>query len=146
MITCDMSFLRSLYLIDSDTAKARTRLRQITDPEERIALSPFHRYELPNAIRLSVFRGLRDAAAGDAILAAFQADLTDARFELPTCNLASLLIEAERLSSIYTMDGGYRAFDFLHVAAALQFEANEFLTFDAKQSRLALAVGLRPWP
>jgi hypothetical protein len=59
---------------------------------------------------------------------------------------ASLLIEAERLSCIYTMEVGYRAFDTLHVAAALQFEASDFLTFDAKQSRLVLAVGLRPWP
>jgi|SRR5208282_2696182 len=146
MITCDTSFLHSLYLIDSHTAKARARLRQIRDPEERIGLSPFHRYELPNAIRLSVFRGLRDCAAGDAILAAFRTDLTDGRFELPTCNLASLLAEAERLSGIYTTDGGYRAFDILHVAAALQFDASNFLTFDTKQSRLALAVGLRPWP
>jgi hypothetical protein len=88
---------------------------------------------------------LRDAAAGEAILAAFQTDLTDGRFELPTCNLASLLIESERLSSIYTMDGGYRAFDILHVAAALLLEASDILTFDAKQSRLALAVGLRTW-
>jgi hypothetical protein len=43
------------------------------------------------------------------------------------------------------MDGGYRAFDILHVAAALLLEASDFLTFDAKQSRLALAVGLRTW-
>jgi predicted nucleic acid-binding protein len=107
MITCDTSFLHSLYLIDRHTAKARTRLRQLREPQERIGLSPFHRYELPNAIRLSVFRGLRDAAAGDAILAAFRTNLTDGRFELPTCNLASLLAESERLSSIYTIDGGY---------------------------------------
>jgi hypothetical protein len=38
-------------------------------------LSPFHQYELPNAVRLSVFRGLRNAAAGETILAAFEADL-----------------------------------------------------------------------
>jgi hypothetical protein len=67
---------------------------------------------------------LREAAAGEAILAAFQTDLTDARLGLPTCNLASLLIESERLSSIYTMDGGYRAFDILHVAAALLLDAS----------------------
>jgi hypothetical protein len=89
---------------------------------------------------------LREAAAGEAILAAFQTDLTDARLGLPTCNLASLLIESERLSSIYTMDGGYRAFDILHVAAALLLDASDFLTSDAKQSGLALALGLREWP
>ena len=146
MIGCDASFLHSLYLIDSHTREARVRVQQITDPADRIALSPFHQYELPNAIRLSVFRGLRDADAGEAILAAFQTDLNDGFFELPTCNLAVVLVEAKRLSSDYTVNGGHRAFDILHVAAALHFGTREFLTFDAKQSKLALAVGLKPGP
>jgi predicted nucleic acid-binding protein len=146
MTSCDTSFLHSLYLIDSHTQKARTRVRQVRDPEDRIALSPFHQYELRNSVRLSAFRGLRDVAAGESILEAFRTDLADGRFELPTCNLASVLDEAERLSSGYTMRGGYRAFDILHVAAALHFRASDFLTFDTKQSQLALAVGLKPWP
>jgi predicted nucleic acid-binding protein len=146
MISCDTSFLHSLYLIDSHTGEARARVRQIKDPADRIALSPFHQYELPNAIRLSVFRGLRDAAAAEAILAAFQTDLDDGRFELPTCNLAVVLSEAQRLSSSYTMSGGYRAFDILHVAVALHFGTREFLTFDARQSKLAFSVGLDPGP
>ena len=145
MVSCDTSFLQSLYLIDNHTRKARARVQQMTSAD-RIALSPFHQYELPNAVRLSVFRGLRDAAAGEAILAAFQTDLADGQFELPTCNLASVLIEAERLSSCYTISGGYRAFDILHVAATLHFGASDFLTFDARQSKLALAVGLKPGP
>src|SRR5712672_3096900 len=56
MISCDTSFLYSLYLVDAHTPKARTRLQKIRPPEGLI-LSPFHQYELPNAIRLSVFRG-----------------------------------------------------------------------------------------
>ena len=146
MIGCDTSFLHSLYLIDSHTRKARARVKLIRDPADRIALWPFHQYELPNAIRLSVFRGLRDAAAGEAMLAAFQTDLDNGRFELPTCNLAAVLLEAQRLSASYTMNGGYRAFDILHVAAALHFGTREFLTFDAKRRKLALAVGLKAGP
>lgn len=146
MTCCDTSFLHSLYLIDSHTREARARVKLIRDPADRIALSPFHQYELQNAIRLSVFRGLRDAVAGDAILVAFQTDQDDGRFALPTCNLAVVLSEAQRLSSSYTMSGGYRAFDILHVAAALHFGTREFLTFDAKQCKLALAVGLKPGP
>jgi predicted nucleic acid-binding protein len=146
MTGCDTSFLYSLYLIDSHTGEARARVLQITDPADRIALSPFHQYELPNAIRLSVFRGLRHVDAAEAMLAAFQTDLDYGRFELPTCNLAVVLLEAQRLSSIYSMSGGYRAFDILHVAAALHFGTREFLTFDAKQSKLALALGLNPGP
>jgi len=145
MVSCDTSFLASLYLVDIHTPKARARLRRIKPPEE-LLLSPFHLYELPNAVRLSVFRGLRDAATGETILAAFEADLASGYFALPTCNLASVLIEARRLSASHTMTGGHRAFDILHVAAALHLGASEFLTFDTNQRKLATTVGLKPGP
>src|SRR6266404_8582600 len=145
MISCDTSFLHSLYVVDVHTPKARARLQRIRRPEG-LLLSPFTQYELPNAVRLSVFRGLRDAAAGEAILAAFEADVASGHFDLPTCNLASVLIEAKRLSAIHTATGGYRAFDILHVAAALHLGANEFLTFDSNQRELALAAGIKPGP
>ena len=145
MVSCDTSFLASLYLLDTHTPKARAKLRQIRPPEE-LMLSPLHQYELPNAVRLSVFRGLRNAAAGETILAAFEADLASGYFALPTCNLASVLIEARRLSASHTMTGGHRAFDILHVAAALHLGASEFLTFDTNQRKLATTVGLKPGP
>ena len=145
MVSCDTSFLASLYLLDTHTPKARAKLRQIRPPEE-LMLSPFHQYELPNAVRLSVFRGLRNAAAGETILAAFEADLASGYFALPTCNLASVLIEARRLSASHTKAGGHRAFDILHVAAALHLGASEFLTFDTNQRKLATTVGLKPGP
>jgi predicted nucleic acid-binding protein len=145
MISCDTSFLASLYLVDTHTPKARARLRQIRPPEE-LLLSPFHLYELPNAVRLSVFRGLRNAAAAETILAAFEADLASGYFALPTCNLASVLIEARRLSASHTMTAGHRAFDILHVAAALYLRTSEFLTFDTNQRKLATTVGLKPGP
>jgi predicted nucleic acid-binding protein len=145
MVSCDTSFLVSLYLLDTHTPKARAKLRQLR-PLQELMLSPFHQYELPNAVRLSVFRGLRNAAAGETILAAFEADLANGYFALPTCNLASVLIEARRLSASHTMTGGHRAFDILHVAAALHLGAGEFLTFDTNQRKLAAAVGLKPGP
>ena len=145
MVSCDTSFLASLYLVDIHTPKARARLRRIKPPEE-LLLSPFHLYELPNAVRLSVFWGLRDAATGETILAASEADLASGYFALPTCNLASVLIEARRLSASHTMTGGHRAFDILHVAAALHLGASEFLTFDTNQRKLATTADLKPGP
>ena len=47
---------------------------------------------------------------------------------------------------ISTVTGGHRAFDILHVAAAVHLGADEFLTFDSNQRRLALATGLKPGP
>jgi predicted nucleic acid-binding protein len=145
MITCDTSFLYSLYIVDVHTTRARARLSRIRRPDA-LALSPFHEYELPNAIRLSVFRSLRDATTGNAILAAFEADLAAGLFERPTCNLASVLQEGKRLSSIYTGNGGHRALEILHVAAALHLGATEFLSFDQNQRQLAVAAGLTIGP
>ena len=53
---------------------------------------------------------------------------------------------AERLSSQYTVSGGHRALNILHVATALQVEAEQLLTFDANQSALARGVGLEVAP
>src|SRR5260370_40902007 len=101
MISCDTSFLYSLYLVDMHTPRTRVRLQEIRRPEG-LVLSPFHQYELPNAVRLSVFRGLRDAAAGEAILAAFEADLASGYFDVRTCNLATVLTEATLVSASHT--------------------------------------------
>ncbi len=50
--------------------------------------------------------------------------------------------EAMRLSAAYTLSGGHRGFDILHTAAAIVLEAEQFLTFDENQKRLATAEGL----
>jgi len=39
---------------------------------------------------------------------------------------------------------GTRTLDTLHVSAALELKADSFLTFDARQAKLAEAVGLKP--
>jgi predicted nucleic acid-binding protein len=80
------------------------------------------------------------------ISAAFEADLATGHFYLPTCNLASVLIEAKRLSASHSTTGGHRAFDILHVATGLHLGACEFLTFDTKSTKLAITAGLKPGP
>ena len=132
-------------MVDVHTPKARARLSRIRRPEA-LTISPFIEYELPNAIRLSVFRNLRDAASSTTILAAFEADQAAGHFDRPICNLASVLHEAKRLSSIYTMHSGHRALDILHVATALHLGATEFLSFDQTQRKLAVAAGLTIGP
>lgn len=41
------------------------------------------------------------------------------------------------------MKGGHRTLDILHVATARHLAARDFLTFDARQKKLAKAIGLR---
>ncbi len=57
-----------------------------------------------------------------------------------------MLRVAERLSAAYTKANGYRAFDILHIATALVLEAEEFISFDGNQRKLAAAEGLRVKP
>jgi predicted nucleic acid-binding protein len=49
---------------------------------------------------------------------------------------------AETISVRYTMTGGHRSMDVLHVATALHLGVLEFLTFDANQRKLASAERL----
>lgn len=47
------------------------------------------------------------------------------------------------LSEKHTENHGHRLVDTLHVATALHFGAEQFLTFDANQKRLAEAEGMQ---
>jgi hypothetical protein len=108
--------------------------------------SLLNEYELLNAIQLRVWRGLSTQEQANVFLTSFRADLEKSVLRRQTVNLAAVLVEAQRLSTTFTAHGGHRAFDILHVAAALQFGASDFLTFDGGQSKLAMAVGLKPGP
>ena len=61
---------------------------------------------------------------------------------LRVCNLADVVVEAKRLSATHTLTGGHRGFDILHVATALTVKAQQLLTFDGNQKKLAEAEGL----
>ena len=56
------------------------------------------------------------------------------------------LEEARRIARLRTVTEGYRSLDILHVAAAVVSEAEEFLTFDERQRKLAQAEGLKVKP
>ena len=140
VIFCDTSFLFSLYGNDARSPRA---LAWIVQCATALVLSPLTQYEFGNALRFAVFRGLLKPAAATQSWALFEAALTQGRLIVETCNLADVVDEAKRLSAIHTVSGGHRAFDILHVAAALKLGATEFLTFDENQKRLAESEGLR---
>jgi predicted nucleic acid-binding protein len=140
VVCCDTSFLFALYGNDAHTAPAIGEVQRLGTP---ITISPFNEYEYLNAMHFAVFRRLFVPAQASGFLAAFAADLAEGNLHLAVCNLAFVLVEAKRLSSSHTQNNGHRSFDILHVAAAIQFGATEFLTFDANQRRLAKAEGLK---
>jgi len=139
----DTSFLFALYGQDAHTATAKAIASKLGTP---LTLTMLQRYELANAVRFAAFRKVlaeRDAAR---ILLAVEADVQAGFLVLAACDLESIMQEAQRLSAVHTIGGGHRSFDLLHVAAAVVLKADEFLTFDANQRKLAKAVGLAVSP
>jgi predicted nucleic acid-binding protein len=140
MVTCaDTSFLFSLYGNDAHTPRAVEWMRS---QRSALTITALSEYELGNALRFAEFR--RGIAPGEAALfwAQFEADRTSGRLQRQTCNLAEVVDQAKRLSATYTLTGGHRGFDILHVAAALVVKAQQLLTFDGNQKKLAEAEGL----
>jgi predicted nucleic acid-binding protein len=142
-ICCDTSFLFSLYGLDSKTRQAVAFLGQLRQP---VALSILNEFELENSIRLSIFGRKIDSTMGAAMLVDYAVDKRQGKVVLVDCDLSEVLAQAKGLSLAHSQSGGHRAYDILHVAAALRLGAQEFLTFDANQRKLAKAAGLKVRP
>jgi predicted nucleic acid-binding protein len=140
VVCCDTSFLYSVYGHDTNTSHALDALKKLRQP---ITLTLLNEFEFLNALRLSIFRKVITSEMAAAIVAAFEADLELGRIVLDQTNLTLLLLEAKRLSSIYTISAGFRTFDIIHVAGALHLKADKFLTFDSNQQGLARELGLK---
>lgn len=139
----DTSFLFSLYVPQAHTLRAAARFAAMMEP---LHLTSLNRFELTNAIQLASFRKMIQAKQSQAALAAVEADLASGSAILVPCDWAAMHGRALKIAMQHTSKGGYRGFDILHVATALEFGAKEFLTFDARQSALAKAVGLKVKP
>lgn len=140
IICCDTSFLFSLYHHDAHSMAAR---KYVASHASILSLSPFNRFELQQAFRFSEFCKIFKKGNAALLIAAFEKDLAIGYLQEQTCNLATILAEAHRLSSLHTLQKGCRAFDIIHVAAALYLEAKVFLTFDKNQQSLARSQGLK---
>jgi hypothetical protein len=140
VISCDTSFLFSVYGNDANTTRSHGHLKKA---QVSIVVSAYNGFELENAFRLAEFRKLIASGDGERIIDQYRQDINDGRIVEYPCNLAEALKKARQLSASHTAESGHRGFDILHVAAALVMGASEFLTFDRNQSRLAQVVHLK---
>lgn len=139
VISADTSFLFSLYGNDCNTPPA---VAWCAKNNRVIVISAFNRFELGNGLRFAESRRFLKIGEAALHLQLFNNAIIDGRIIEKTCNLADILAEATRLSSLHTLTGGHRGFDILHVAAAKIIGATHFLTFDANQKRLAEIEGM----
>jgi predicted nucleic acid-binding protein len=134
----DTSFVASLYMPDSNSARAAQRMRRLPLP---LLIGSLGEVELSNAFRLRVFRSEMRSAEARAGLAAFHEDLRNGIIAVKPMT-DQMFAAAERLASRWTARLGTRTLDILHVACAIALDAESFHTFDARQRRLAAAAGL----
>lgn len=139
VIACDTSFLFSLYGSDFHSPKAVAWVARCT---RALHLNSLTHFEFGNALRFFEFRKAIPVGSASLYWAGFEAAIAQGRLVVATSNLADVVDEAKRLSSIRTLTGGHRGFDILHVASALEMKATHFLTFDENQKKLAEAEGL----
>ncbi len=136
----DPSALRSLYIHDDRSLRFCSWRRRIGGT----LLLTRHGYgEIVNSVALAVFRRDVSRDAAQAAVAALDEDIAEGRLLLVDLPLRRTLDRAADLSRVYTPHLGTRTLDVLHVAAALTLDMKWFVTYDARQAKLARKVGLK---
>lgn len=141
----DTSFLCAHYRPQMNSQRAATCVAEMSKPLH--VASPML-YEFRQSTRWQAWLHGKDASkkfervAAQATLTKLQANIAAGGVVVVPVDWADVASIAERLSAQYTWTEGYRGFDVLHVATALHLGVTEFLTFDARQKKLAEAEGL----
>lgn len=144
-VYADTSFLCSIYRKQVHTPQALAYRETLTSP------LPFTRlleFEFIQAIRLQIFLHESDRTRGytvnaaDQMIADWEADIAAGFNALVPADTDAILRLARTYSLQHTACGGHRTLDILHVATAVHLGASTFLTFDARQRKLARHAGL----
>ena len=143
-VYADTSFLYSLYVQQAHSARASAYMAE--GGSLPLPLTTLGRFELFNAIRLSVFRRQLAPRAATMDLQTIEGDIRAGVLELIACDWPAVHADAERLSSKHTTRKGHRSMDLLHVATAISLGTADFLTFDQNQAKLAITEGLTVKP
>ena len=145
----DTSFLCALYVAQDTSPRAIAHYQTMAEP---LYVTPLLLFEFRQSTRWQAFLHARDRQKGypravaERALTDLQANLASGAVVMVPADWPEVYAIAERLSAQYTVSGGHRALDLLHVETALQLNAQQFLTFDANQRRVAVAEGLQDQP
>jgi predicted nucleic acid-binding protein len=125
-------------MLDANSALAAARMEEAKLP---ILLTPLGELEFTNAISLRLFRREAQASKIKAAQSLLRTDLAEGILQLKPLT-THVLDRAKQMARRRTPQLGARTLDILHVASALELQADTFYTFDQKQERLARAEGL----
>jgi predicted nucleic acid-binding protein len=141
----DTSFLCATYREQDNSERADAFNDQLVGA---LPVSTFLLLEFRQSVRFQARLFEKDRSKGfsktegSAMLRALQSDLADGVLETVAPDWADVHRIAEELSSKYTESGGHRLADILHVATAIHLGAEQFLTFDVNQRKLAEAESM----
>lgn len=140
MIYVDTSVIVKLYIREEHSREASDWLR---NNNEAIPLTTFHELEFTNALKLKQFRNEMTGEELAIVFDKFKEHETKGVYHRPPINWSDAFTRSLDLSKTHTAGIGSRSLDIMHVALALSIGADRFLTFDERQSQLALAAGLQ---
>jgi predicted nucleic acid-binding protein len=141
----DTSFLCAVYRVQARHLEAKAYRRTIQGP---LAYTSLLEFEFLQALRLQVFLHASDVTKGlslqqaDQIAADWDADIAAGLLQQVSYDAEAVNKLARTYSDLYTIRGGHRSLDILHVATAVHLGAKQFLTFDARQKTLAQTAGM----
>ena len=139
----DSSFLVSCYVTDANTVDAKSYLIRTVKP---IFFTALHGLEVRNALKLGVFRGLFAVADANAAWRNLESDLRNGRLVKRSVSWTLVFRVAARFSDLYSATVGTRSLDIIHIATAKTLRLDEFVSFDDRQRKLAVKVGLKVVP
>jgi predicted nucleic acid-binding protein len=138
-IYADTSFLVSLYSLDINSSVAAQTMKSSSGERYITVLGEL---EVLNALQLRVFRKELSAQQVEASLHDFERDLGNGILLLRPLS-EQMFERARELSRQTTARLGTRTADLLHVAAALELDAEYLYSFDQQQRKLARRLGLK---
>ena len=109
---------------------------------EAISITDLHLAEAISTLRLKEFRGECTAEQGSAALSCVEEDLRNRVLRRTAVNWPEIWIRCQTLARAEAARHGTRTLDTLHVASALQLNADELITSDMRQAALACGCGL----
>jgi len=135
----DTSSLVALYFPEAKTDRL---IRHLQGRKSPLAFTWLHEIEFTNGLQLKVFRNEADEAAVNATLNALRSDVESGVFQRPPISWPGVFERATVISLAQSRTHGTRTLDLLHVAAAIALRADEFVTGDERQAKVAAVEGL----
>ena len=137
MTYLDTGCFVKLYYPEADSAQVIAKILG-----KSICHTPLHELEFVNFLQLKIFFKNATPQQVTAARTLVEADLKSGVLTSAGGDWPNIFREAVKLAEHHTGAIGCRSLDILHCAAAKVLAATEFITTDARQKKLAAAIGL----